>query len=331
MIAALQRRRITSGLILLAVLTACAIATGCGRSAGTEKIIVQGASGQLGSLVVEDLLEMQVPAENLILVSRTPEQLSQFAKLGAATRYGDFTEPDSLAQAYAGGTRMLLISMGGGGGRRAQLHAGAIDAAVAASVKHIAYTSYVNADTFATSAIAPDHRATEQHLRDSGVAWTMLRNSIYMNGLVEEAEAAARAGELITSTPEARVGYVMREDCAAAAAAVIAGPGHENRIYDITGPELVGPEEIAAAAAAVSGAEVHYRAMSEAEHIAALIAAGQTQEAARGQLGFQAELNSPYLRVVSTAVEDLTGRPPTSLRTLLEANRQRLQAAANGQ
>ncbi|MGD8810936.1 MAG: NAD(P)H-binding protein [Gammaproteobacteria bacterium] len=270
MFAALQQRRITSGPILLAVLAACAIATGCGRSPGTEKIIVQGASGRLGSLVAEALLEMRVPAENLIPVSRTPEKLSQFARLGAATRYGDFTEPDSLAQAYAGGTHMLLISMGGGRGRRAQLHAGAIDAAVAAGVKHSAYTSHVNADKFASSVIAPDHRATEQHLRDSGVAWTMLRNSIYMNGLVEEA-------------------------------------------------------------AAVSGAETHYRAMSEAEHIAALIAAGRTEAAARGQLGFRAELNSPYLRVVSTAVEDLTGRPPTSLRTLLGANRQRLQAAANGQ
>jgi len=326
MLAALRQRHITFGLIILAALLAFA---GCSGDAGSDKIIVQGASGQLGTLVVDELLTMQIPAESLILVSRTPDKLAKYAALGAATRYGDFTEPESLRQAYSGGTRMLLISMGGGGGRRAELHAGAIDAAIAAGVKHIAYTSYINAEEFTSSVIAPDHRATEQYLRDSGVAWTMLRNSIYMNDLVNDAEAAVRSGEIVTSAPDTRVGYVMREDCAAAAAAVIAKSGHENRIYDITGPELIGPRDIAAAAAAVSGVTVEYRELSEAEHIAELVAAGQSEQAARGALGFQAELSSPYLQVASTAVEELTGRPPMSLRELLATNGERLRAAVN--
>jgi len=326
MLAALRQRHITFGLMFLAAL---AVFAGCSRDTGSEKIIVQGASGQLGTLVVDELLAMQIPAENLILVSRTPDKLARYAALGAATRYGDFTEPESLRQAYAGGTRMLLISMGGGGGRRAQLHAGAIDAAIAAGVAHIAYTSYVNAEEFTSSVIAPDHRATERYLRDSGIAWTMLRNSIYMNDLVNDAESAVRSGEIVTSAPDTRVGYVMREDCAAAAAAVIAKPGHENRVYDITGPELVGPRDIAAAAAAVAGVAVDYRELSEAEHVAELVAAGQSEQAARGALGFQSELSSPYLRVVSTAVEELTGRPPMSLRALLERNAERLRAAVN--
>ena len=328
MLAALQPRVICRGLKVLAALIVLAACGSVDEGPAGHRIIVQGASGQLGGLVVEELLAMGVPPEDLILVSRTPEKLARYAELGANTRFGDFTVPQSLREAYAGGARMLLISMGGGGGQRAALQAGAIDAAIDAGVGHIAYTSYINADTFLDSAIAPDHRATEAYLRASGVNWTMLRNSIYMDGLVSDAAAAVAAGQLVTSMPQARVGYVTRADCAAAAAAVIAAPGHENRIYDITGPALIGPEEIAAAAADVSGHPVEYRVLSEEEHVAELVAAGQTEATARGAIGFQAELNSPFLRVASTAVEELTGRPPTSLHELLDANAAQLRAAA---
>lgn len=327
MLAALQPRLLCRGLATLVAVAAVSACGSAGNQSVAEKIVVQGASGNLGGLVIEELLSLGVQPENLILVSRTPEKLRQYADMGASTRFGDFTAPESLRAAYAGGTRMLLISMGGGGGRRAELQAGAIDAAVEAGVEHIAYTSYINADMFLESAIAPDHRATEAYLRDSGIAWTMLRNSIYMDGLVEEAAAAIRAGELITSTPDARLGYVTRADCAAAAAAVIAGPGHENRVYDITGPELIGPEEIAATAAAVGGHPIQYTVLTQAQHVAALVAAGQTESAARGAIGFQGELNSPYLRLTSDAIENLTGRRPTSLRDLLEANAAQLRAA----
>src|SRR5882672_3162063 len=104
-----------------------------------DKIIISGASGHLGGLVVKDLLAMGVPAKNLILVSRTPDTLAEYAKMGAATRFGDFAKPESLPAAYAGGKHMLLISIGGGAGPRPQAHKRAIDAAVAAGVKHIAY------------------------------------------------------------------------------------------------------------------------------------------------------------------------------------------------
>ncbi len=131
---------------------------------------------------------------------------------------------------------MLLISINGGGGERPELHKAAIDAAIAAGVKQIAYTSYVNADQYTTSIIAGDHRRTERYLQDSGVAWTLLRNQIYANGLPDQAVQIVRDGKLVTSTPDARVAYVTREDCAAAAAAVLTTPGHDNQAYNITGP-----------------------------------------------------------------------------------------------
>lgn len=295
-----------------------------------DKIIVSGASGQLGSMVVDELLARKVPAEDLILVSRTPdtEALRAYAAKGASVRFGDFTQPESLKAAYAGGTKMLLISINGGGGQRPELHKAAIDAAVGAGVKHIAYTSYVNADRYTNSTIAPDHRRTEQYLEQSGVAWTMLRNQIYANGLVDQAVQIIRDGKLVTHTPDARVAYVTREDCAAAAAAVLATPGHENKVYNITGPDAVGPRELVQLASEISGKPVELVALSEAEYTKYLADSGISESAIRGTLSFAAELDSPFLREPSTAVADLTGRPATSVKMLLTENRARLRAAA---
>jgi NAD(P)H dehydrogenase (quinone) len=295
-----------------------------------DKIIISGASGQLGSLVIEELLARGVAPENLILVSRTPNtaHLQSYAARGASVRYGDFTQPESLDEAYRGGTRMLLISINGGGGNRPELHKAAIDAAVRVGVKHIAYTSYVNADQNDSSTIAVDHRRTELYLMESGVAWTMLRNQIYANGLVDQAVMIVRDGGLVTHTPDARVAYVTREDCAAAAAAVLATPGHENKAYNITGPEAVGPRELVALASEISGKPAELFVLSEAEYRQRLAASGMPDAAIQGTISFAAELDSPLLREPSTAVRDLTGRPAKSVRELLLENQERLRAAA---
>lgn len=295
-----------------------------------DKIIVSGASGQLGSLVIEELLKREIAPENLILVSRTPntDHLQSYAKRGASVRFGDFTQPESLDEAYRGGTRMLLISINAGGGNRPELHKVAIDAAVRAGVEHIAYTSYVNADRNDGSTIAVDHRRTETYLMESGVAWTMLRNHIYANGLVDQAIMIVRDGGLVTHTPEARVAYVTREDCAAAAAAVLTTPGHENRAYNITGPDAVGPRELVALASEISGKPAELFVLSEAEYRQRLSDSGMPDASVEGAISFAAELDSPYLREPSTAVKDLTGRPATSVRDLLLENRERLRAAA---
>jgi NAD(P)H dehydrogenase (quinone) len=243
-------------------------------------------------------------------------------------RYGDFTRPDSLDAAYEGGTRMLLISINGGGDRP-ELHKRAIDAAARAGVKHIAYTSYVNADRYLSSTIAVDHRRTERFLEESGVAWTMLRNHLYANGLVDQAVAIVSDGRFVTHTPDARVAYVTREDCAAAAAAVLATPGHENKAYNITGPDAIGSRELVALASELSGKPVELVVLSEADYRAQLSASGTPEPAINGTISFAAELDSQYLREPSTAVADLTGRPATSVRALLTQNRQRLRDAAN--
>jgi NAD(P)H dehydrogenase (quinone) len=240
-------------LAVAATLVATVPAISNAQSAG-EKIIVSGASGNLGGLTVDELLARGVAASRLILVSRTPDELGKYKDLGASVRFGDFTEPESLPAAYAGGTRMLLISVGGDGEVTAtELLKRAIDAAKSAGVKHIAYTSYVGITRGDTAGRAADHQATEEALRASGLAWTMLRNSIYMHGLIGQAARMVADGRAVIPPNESTIGYVTREDCARAAAAVLSTPGHENKAYDITGPELLGVRATAAVASAVTG------------------------------------------------------------------------------
>jgi NAD(P)H dehydrogenase (quinone) len=314
-------RKLIAGLALLC-LSQIALAA--------DKIIISGASGQLGALVIDALLARRVAPADLILVSRTPgtDALKAYAKRGASVRFGDFEKPESLEAAYRGGTRLLLISVNGGGDNRPDLHKAAIDAAVRAGVKQIAYTSYVNADRYTTSMIGADHRRTELFLQDSGVAWTLLRNQIYANGLPDQAEQIVRDGKLVTFTPDARVAYVTREDCAAAAAAVLSTPGHDNKAYNITGPDAIGPRDLVALASEISGKSVALVVQTQDEYRRQLQASGMAEAAINGTVAFAKELDSPYLREPSTAVADLTGKPPTSVRKLLEASRARLRAAA---
>jgi len=296
-------------ILLSALLLYCAAPTGINpisaQPADTaEKIIISGASGQLGNLVVKELLARGVAPARLILVSRTPDTLKEYADQGASVRFGDFTRPESLPAAYAGGSRMLLISINSGGGQqRPDLHKNAIEAAVAAGVKHIAYTSFVNMDNN-PSPLAADHRRSEEYLKASGAAWTMLRNHLYMDILLNQAREISASGQAAIAPDETPMGYVSRGDCAAAAASVLITPGHENKAYDITGPELISSKELAETITAITGRK---------------IALNTAAPGAGGQSGFR--LSGDYLKITSTAVADLTGRPATTLRVFLETNR----------
>jgi NAD(P)H dehydrogenase (quinone) len=290
---------VAAGVLLNAAATAGA--------AVNERIIISGASGQLGDAAVKDLLARGVPAQSLILCSRTPDSLAQYAKLGAVTRFGDFSQPASLAAAFAGGTRMLLISIGGGAGPRPIAHGHAIDAAKAAGVKQIAYTSWLGISRGDSQGIAVDHIATEGLLRNSGVAYTLLRNSLYMEILLPQAVQMVADGKAVVPAAEVRVGYVSRGDCAAAAAAVLSTPGHDNKSYDITGPALVGVADLAAAATAATGKRI------------TVLPADPNAPPARSFAG-------PALAFTSTAVADLTGHPATSIKAFLAANKDKLLA-----
>jgi NAD(P)H dehydrogenase (quinone) len=280
-------------------------------------IVITGASGHLGRGVVEHALERVDPSE-LILVTRTPDALAEYAERGADVRRGDFTDPSTLARAFAGGERLLLISTDQVGARVAHHHA-AIDAAVAAGVGFAAYTSIVRPEAGSPVGVVPDHRATEQKLRDSGLEWSFLRNSVYADFEGPNAATAVAGGTLVTNGGAGRVAYVARDDCAAAAAAVVTGGDHAGRAYDITGPELLDAEGRAAIFAELGGRPVEVLHVDDDTFAAGFAdATGLPLEAGQLLASFGVGARDGWLDVISSDVQELTGRAPATLRSVLE-------------
>jgi NAD(P)H dehydrogenase (quinone) len=286
-------------------------------------IVITGASGQLGRLTAEAVAEKVSPPD-VVLVTRTPDAVSDLAQRGFVVRAGDFDDPPSLRPAFAGGERLLIISATEIG-RRIVQHRAAIDAAVAAGVHWAAYTGGINPSDSNPGAAAREHRATEEALRDSGLAWTFLRNSIYAESLVGSAGPALASGSLVTNAGDGRTAFVSRADCAAAAAAVLTSDGHDGKEYDITGPETLGERDVAALYAELGGGPVEPVFLDDDAWVAAMVEhAGLPEPVARIYATFGAAARRGYAAVVSTAVEDLTGRPPRTVREVLEAHRSEL-------
>ncbi len=301
------------------------------------KVIVSGASGNYGRLAVSGLLE-RVPAGDLILMSRRPEKLAELAARGAIVRHGDFDDPASLVSTFAGGEKLLMISTGRVGKRLPQ-HGNAIRAAAQAGVRHIVYTSFVNAGAANPALVAKEHGATEEMLRRSGLAWTAMRDSQYADAMVEvAAPLAIESGRWFASAREGKIGFVTRRDCVASAVAVLTTAGHENKTYDITGPELLSFRQVAALAAEMSGKPVEYTVVDDEGMYKMFDALGVPREAvddhvvnrvpwsSNDMVSFERAIREGFLEVLSNDVERLTGRKPQSLRSLFLERRDTLRA-----
>ena len=283
--------------------------------------VITGASGHLARRVVELLLDEHGIAPNdLILVTRSPDRLSDVAGRGARVRRGDFDDPEGLPAAFAGGERMLLISAVEIGERIRQ-HTAAVEAAKAAGIRYIAYTSFVNTDVDDNpAAIAPEHRATEEAIHAAGMTSTFLRNSIYAELQTADAATALTAGRLVTNAGEGRTAYVSRDDCAAVAAAVLADPSaHQNATYEVTGPDALDARELAALYAEIGGKPVELLPVDDATFTQGLVEhAGMPQPLAETYATFGAAIRAGLLDVRTGVVERLAGHPPRSLREVLE-------------
>jgi NAD(P)H dehydrogenase (quinone) len=277
-------------------------------------LIITGASGHLGRRTAELLLDTEgVEAADVVLITRDPSKLNDLAARGASVRFGDFSRPESLPEAFAGATRALIVSTDVVG-QRVPGHEAAIAAARDAGARLIAYTSLPHPVPENPAGVAADHRATEEALRASGVAWTFLRNALYAEYRIPEAKAAAASGTFHHNMGDGRTAYVSREDCAAAAAAVLAGGDeHANKAYDITGPELLGGADLAR----LYGAEE--APVDDAAFAAGLIAAGLPEAAAPLLVSFGQAIRDGYLDQRSDDVEALTGRAPSSVAEVLAA------------
>jgi NAD(P)H dehydrogenase (quinone) len=281
-------------------------------------LVITGAAGHLGRRTAELLLDRDgVDPADVVLVTRRPEALADLAALGVQVRHGDFDAPDTLVDAFAGARRVLLISTDAVGARVAQ-HQAAIDAAKVAGAQLIAYTSIGNPTEGNPAGVVPDHRATEAALRASGVAWTMLRNALYSEYRVPEAQAALGSGQFHHNQGDGATAYVSREDCAAAAAAVLAGGDeHANKVYDITGPALLSGADLARVYGEAGGAAVAAIAVDDDALAAGLVAAGLPEAAAPLLVSFGVAIRDGQLAQLSGDVEALTGRPPRSVAQIL--------------
>jgi NAD(P)H dehydrogenase (quinone) len=288
--------------------------------ASRRRLLVSGASGKLGRRTAELLLETGVATE-LILVTRTPGAVADLGERGCEVRFGDYSEPDSLPDAYAGAERMLLISASDLE-IRAEQHRAAIGAAAAVGVQHIVYTSGLNPEPPNPAATGPSHYATEQALVSSGLSWTVLRDSLYSEYQVPEAAQAVATGRLTHNRGDGEIAYVSREDCAAVAAAVVAGPGHEGRVYDVTGPESFTPRDLAVLYGELSGRDVAVEELDDDTFVERVQGDARDDDHARygAQLvaSFGTSIREGYMASRTGVVELLTGRPARTLRAVLE-------------
>lgn len=271
------------------------------------KIAITGATGQLGRIVVAKLKERTV-AENLVALVRTPEKA---ADSGVEARTFDYSKPETLAVALKGIDSLLLISGSEVGQREAQ-HKNVINAAKEAGVKWIVYTSLLHADTSSLS-LAPEHAATEEALKNSGIAYTILRNGWYTENYAGSIPGALQAGAFIGAAGDGKISSATREDFAEAAAIVITSTGHEGKIYELAGDEAYTLTELAAETSKQTGKDIPYNNLTEADYAAALAGAGLPQWLADAIAGWDTGASKGDLFDDSKTLSGILGRPSTPL------------------
>ena len=284
-------------------------------------IVITGATGQLGRLTVESLLARGVPAEQIIATGRRTEVLADLAERGVVVRRADFNDTASLREAFAGAEKLLLVS--GTEPGRVQQHGNAINAAKAAGVRFIAYTSATRADTSSLLLMA-DHRATEQLLAASGVPHALLRNAWYLENYTSQLPDYLARG-IVGATGTARVSAATRADYADAAAAVLAGEGHEGAVYELGGQPFT-MTELAEAVSAAAGQTVTYIDLPVEQYQAVLVGAGVPEPVAALLADSERGAAAGEMAVESADLQKLIGRAPTTLEQAMTAAASALRA-----
>ena len=274
-------------------------------------IVVTGATGPLGRLIVEHLLGRGVAAADITAAGRNPSRLAELAATGVNTATIDYNDPASLTAAFAGADLLMLVS-GSEVGQRVSQHTNAISAAVAAGVGRIVYTSVLAATTTALI-LAPEHKATEEALRASGLPFTILRNGWYTENYDAALEQARATGVYLASTGDGRMASASRTDFAEAAAVVLTTPGHDNAVYELAGDVAWTGADMAAALAEVVGRPVAFSSVSAAEHTAILTEAGLDGGTVGFVVGIDSNIQDGLLAGGSTELATLIGRPTTPL------------------
>jgi NAD(P)H dehydrogenase (quinone) len=278
-------------------------------------IVVTGASGHLGRLVVEALLK-KVPAREIAGVVRDPGKAQDLAARGVALRRADYARPETLRPALAGADRVLLVSSSEVGQRLAQ-HAAVIDAAQAEGVKLLVYTSILHADT-SRLALAAEHKATEERIRASGLPHVLLRNGWYLENYTEHLAPALQHGAIVGSARDGRIAAAARADYAEAAAAVLTGAGG-NGVYELAGDHPFTMTELAAEVARQAGKPVVYRDLPPDQYQAVLTGAGLPAPYAAILVDADVQAARGDLDDATGDLRRLIGRPTTPVAAAVRA------------
>ncbi|AGH94515.1 SDR family oxidoreductase [Pseudobdellovibrio exovorus] len=281
-------------------------------------LLVTGASGNLGRLVVENLLQT-VEANRIIATSRQPEKLKDLAAKGVQVRLADFERPETLDAAFAGADRILIVSTDQVGAR-VQGHQRAIKAAQQSGAQHILYTSLPNAERIA-GILASEHAATEKTIRESGLNYTLLRHNLYFEVALQTLTGGYERGQMAGVAGKGQVAYVSREDCARAAAAALISAGSENREFDITGSEAFNYDQLAKILSEITNRQIGYLNIEEDQFKSALVSSGVPADFAQIIIDFDVAAKDQHMGHISTAFQDLTGTQPSKLTDYLLQNK----------
>ena len=274
-------------------------------------IVVTGATGHFGRLAVEALIERGVPASDITAGGRRTDSIADLAERGVRVVSLDYNQPESLREAFDGAEKVLLVSSSEVG-KRAEQHAAAVAAASAAGVKHLVYTSAPKADT-SSLILAPEHKATEESIRASGIPSTILRNGWYTENYLGQVEQSRASGELVASVGDGRVASASRRDFAEAAAVVLTEPGHEERVYELSGDVAWDYNELASAIGGIVEREVTFRPVSSEEHFEILKSVGLDDGTAGFVVALDGNTRDGLLAETSGDLSKLIGRPTTPL------------------
>ncbi len=273
-------------------------------------IAITGATGQLGALAVEALLKT-VPAHDIVAIVRNPAKAEALTQKGVVVRQGDYNDEAALTAALAGVDKLLLVSSSEVGQRTAQ-HRNVINAARAAGVKFIAYTSLLHADK-SPLGLHVEHVETEKLLAESGIPFALLRNGWYSENYLASAPAALAHGVFIGAAGEGKIASATRADYAAAAARVVSEDGHAGKVYELAGDNAWTLSELAAELSKQSGKTVVYQNLSEADFAAALKGVGLPEAFANLLADSDTGASKGGLFDDSHTLSKLIGRPTTPL------------------
>lgn len=271
-------------------------------------LLVTGATGSLGRLVIASLLERGADPQSIIAGAR---DVAKAEDLGVRVAHLDYSDPASVASALEGVDAVLLIS-GSEVGQRVSQHKAVIDAAKAAGVSKFVYTSAPKATT-SDLVLAPEHKATEELIADSGLPAVILRNNWYTENYAADVARAAETGVLSAGAADGRVASASRKDFAEAAAVVLLEDGHIGKIYELGGDVAWNYRELAAAIAEVSGRDVAYQPLTADEQLAGLQAAGLDEGTAGFVVALDAGIAAGALADTDGTLARLIGRPTTPL------------------